>query len=50
MLIWLTFQIKPGCDCLIGNPNGNRHGADRMAIAQQDRQLAGNWLMTLKLT
>ncbi len=41
MLIWLTFQIKPGfCDCLIGKTlMETAYGADRMAIAQQDRQL-----------
>jgi len=40
VLIWLTFQIKPGfCDCLMGKTYGIAYGADRMAIAQQDRQL-----------
>lgn len=41
ILIWLTFQIKPGsCDCLIGKTlMETAYGADRMAIAQQDRQL-----------
>jgi len=40
MLIWLTFQIKPGlCDCLMENLMETAYGADRMAIAQQDRQL-----------
>lgn len=41
ILIWLTFQIKPGfCDCLIGKTlMAIAYGADRVAIAHQDRQL-----------
>lgn len=41
MLIWLTFQIKPGfCDCLVGKTLMEiAYGADRVALAQHDRQL-----------
>lgn len=41
MLIWLTFQIQPGFqDSLIGRTLMEvAYGADRMAVAQQDRQL-----------
>jgi hypothetical protein len=40
MLIWLTFQIKPGfCDCLIENANGDSLRLERMAKAKADRQL-----------
>lgn len=41
LLIWLTFQIKPGFqNCLIGKTLIEiAYGADRVAIAQQDRQL-----------
>lgn len=40
MLIWLTFQIKPGFqDCLKGKTLMEiAYGADRVAIFQQDRQ------------
>jgi hypothetical protein len=40
MLVWLPFQINPGfCDCLIGKTLMEiAYGADRVAIAQQDRQ------------
>lgn len=41
MLVWLTFQIKPGLqNCLTGSTLMQiAYGADRMSIAQQDRQL-----------
>jgi DNA-binding transcriptional regulator YiaG len=41
MLIWLTFQIKPRFqDCLIGKTLMEiAYGPDRVAIAQQNRQL-----------
>lgn len=41
MLIWLTFQIKPGfCDCLKGKTLMEiAYGPQRVAIAQHDRQL-----------
>jgi len=41
MLIWLTFQIKPGfCDCLIGKTLMEiAYGSERMAKAKADRQL-----------
>jgi DNA-binding transcriptional regulator YiaG len=40
MLIWLTFQIKPGFqDCLMGKTLMEiAYGPQRVAIAQQDRQ------------
>ena len=41
MLIWLTFQIKPGFEhCLLGkNLMEIAYGPDRVATAQKDRQL-----------
>ena len=41
MLIWLTFQIKPGFqDCLIGKTLMEiAYGPDKVAMAQHDRQL-----------
>ncbi len=41
MLIWLTFQIKPGfCDCLLGKTLMEiAYGPERVAKAQHDRQL-----------
>jgi len=41
MLIWLTFQIKPGfCDCLLGKTLMEiAYGSERMAKAKADRQL-----------
>ncbi len=40
MLIWLTFQLKPGfCDYVMGKTLMEiAYGAERVAIAQQDRQ------------
>jgi len=40
ILIWLTFQIRPGfCNCLMGKTLMEiAYGADKVAIAQQDRQ------------